>query len=466
MSETRWLWWFIWTAAACFFCLSWQRVRGASLNSGAIGNVVFSTPGWILDLPLADQSRCRRLAMYQLAITNQATVSAETEAARITAEDDSVLASWLVLPDCDPETNIRWIITRDSTFAEKPLVLARVGGVVGANLAAADANLDLFLSSGREPIELRFLLPSAGDTVRLGSAQTSPWLTTIGLDLVDLDSWGDVLTALLPTSTESVGFEYRISSGSQPTPTQTKPLADCLAMADLFFTQPSSRCWQLPGQQRYWPVRALTGQNLFALYPNDTLTPLSLPPAVKPTQAGEVVISEVMWAGSFNGEQSVSNDEWLELANPTNQRFNLRGAKIEHAVMGGNTLLINVELVIEPYGYVVIGRLAGNKTQLARDADWVTSSLSLNNDQAELVLRAQNGVELDHTPAGSWQAGRNDAVLQKRAAAQRLHLNLPGDDWSNWSTCAIDSPACLAVTRFWRSNLGQNQGTPWQPSVL
>ncbi len=135
--------------------------------------------------------------------------------------------------------------------------------------------------------------------------------------------------------------------------------------------------------------------------------------------------------------------------------------------MAGGTLLVNVDLFLEPYGLIIIGRRGGANTELARDPDWVTTELSLNNNGAQLVLRAQNGIELDRTPVGSWLAGKNDTATKIRASAQRRQLNLSGIDWNNWGDCAGElAQACLVRGHFWRSGNRANLATPWQPNVL
>lgn len=201
--------------------------------------------------------------------------------------------------------------------------------------------------------------------------------------------------------------------------------------------------------------------------PGSTLRPAAV--TTRPLQRGEVIFSEVMWMGSYRGEESFSTDEWLELYNTTDQVLQLQGCELRNLSSSGGSVFIDQPLVISPYGVVVIGRKAGTETQLARTPDLVAHfTLSNAGAQGELWCGQH---QIDALPLGEWKAGQNDTDNHRRSSAQRRWPRQREDhpsEWSDWGECTQEnSAACLRLSQqSWQQPNTQNWATPWLPPVL
>ncbi len=127
---------------------------------------------------------------------------------------------------------------------------------------------------------------------------------------------------------------------------------------------------------------ALMGQPLFA----------------KAAMPSGVYISEVGWAGSSKSQA----DEWLELANATDEPVDVSLWAIEGAGTSGSTLTIPNGSVIEPYTIFLIANYdaAHEKSTLATVPDYSTTALSLSNSTFKLTLRNAAGVAVDEVGDG------------------------------------------------------------------
>lgn len=226
----------------------------------------------------------------------------------------------------------------------------------------------------------------------------------------------------------------------------------CHTLANLFWPNHSEPC-TFVGESGFSELSSYT-ENIDA-------DDFSLP---KPQ---EVLISEVNWAGSFAGSENLANDEWIELMNLTPEPLRLSGTIITNAVSGGGNLVLPENLVLSPYGWVVIARLGPEVSRLTRSADWVAPQLSLSNSEASHIWKLPDGSVLDQTPTGSWKKGLNTLSPPQRASAQRRLIGpYPGDSWLSWKTCPTDDAT------FWCRELSTQNllpdshlfASPWQAS--
>lgn len=177
-------------------------------------------------------------------------------------------------------------------------------------------------------------------------------------------------------------------------------------------------------------------------------------------EAGDVVINEVMWMGST----ASGVDEWIELRNMTDDEIDISGWKIEKALSGGGTLIIDPNSTIPAQGYFVIARYpsSGSSSDLNIVPDmYPVTNLSLgNSDNGHLLLKDAGTTDIDEAKGNSWPAGEKDTVKQ---SMQRK--STPGDGLltENWSTCTDNG--CQSGT-FWKTAGGNNYGTPGAVNIF
>lgn len=185
-------------------------------------------------------------------------------------------------------------------------------------------------------------------------------------------------------------------------------------------------------------------------------------------QPGELFISEVNWAGSYRGTQSLTTDEWIELYNATADPLLLDGSQLHGVLSSQEALALPASAIVPPFGYWILGRLASGSSVLSRDPDWVVPSLRLNNEQSGLVLKSSDGTVLDAIPSGAWQAGTNDTAHGKRASAQRFFDDTaPTTAWSSWGSCLQIDSQCGTTPIVWLDPdaIGFTGATPWAASL-
>lgn len=184
------------------------------------------------------------------------------------------------------------------------------------------------------------------------------------------------------------------------------------------------------------------------------------------TQAGEILITEVMWAGSYQGSHSVASDEWIEFYNPTDRYWQLSDLQLFNAAYGDLPLDFPDQSFLPPYSYTVLGGESAARSQLKIPSDFYVPGLLLSNSQAGLQLRTKQGTVIDGLPAGQWQAGQNDAGLQQRASAQKIRPDLPTNQWTSWQTCQLRNVPPASESAFWKDVARANNcGTPGSPSI-
>lgn len=220
----------------------------------------------------------------------------------------------------------------------------------------------------------------------------------------------------------------------------------------------ASLWWALEKKRCTFPLRSGYSELKNKL---DSLTP----PLAQTPEPGQVLITEVNWAGSFASVENLANDEWIEIMNLTPEALNLSGLLLDKATSGGGTLQFPSTLILPPYGLIVISRLAESSSRLLAQADWVTPSLSISNSEASLVLRKADGTVLDRTPTGVWKKGTNILSPPQRASIQRRLISpWPGDSWLSWKTCPADDISGLC-SQLSLQNLKPDShlfASPWQ----
>lgn len=232
------------------------------------------------------------------------------------------------------------------------------------------------------------------------------------------------------------------------------------------------RAPRLPGQREtfqirlnaqhsedYLAVASFDCQNNFSGLESGSLVRFVSPPVVKDLP-GEVVINEIMWMGS----SVAASDEWLELRNMTDQDISLDGWVIEGA---GSTaepdLRLPAQTVLPAHKFFLISNYStgDENSALLHPPDWVTTTLHLHNSGETLILKNDQGLEIDRTPLAQndWPEGEN--TDQKRSM-ERNPLPGDGSQARNWRTCL--SKSCFdARSLYWQqmgSQTGSNFGSP------
>ncbi len=283
------------------------------------------------------------------------------------------------------------------------------------------------------------------------------------------------LSAMFPwTMLSSMGgapFEVRAAQTTYLPPySQTLPVS-CQTMGDWFFPYREDGCFVASSQ----PVavdRSSFGSmgintQLYIARKGKTLVPLPEQTALRPDSKGQIIISEVMWAGSYFNGQARDLDQWIEFQNISDEPLNLQGVKIRGIKAVGD-YSFNLGEVIPARGYFVLGSRARNNSSLSQAAHLVTDFvLPLAGKQIQLI--SSQGDLLDQTPSGAWPAGYQDVSSRTRASMQRRWPSLPGDDPVSWGHCQRDEGVdrCTALTKdLWKGSPGENLATPFQKNVL
>ncbi len=201
-----------------------------------------------------------------------------------------------------------------------------------------------------------------------------------------------------------------------------------------------------------------------AVYAKRGDTYIKIIPLAKVPEVEELLITEVMWMGSYNGTVSNANDEWIELFNNSSSTLNLEGVQIAGAGLQGEKLFIPADYLLPPFTFFIVGRYSVENSQLARTPDWVTSRLRISNSNCSIQLLSADEILLDELPSGKWQVGTNDTTNMIRASVQRTFFDLPGSDWSSWVDCSIQECIPGSDSQWKIQNPMRNFGTPWRAS--
>ena len=193
---------------------------------------------------------------------------------------------------------------------------------------------------------------------------------------------------------------------------------------------------------------------------------IALIPESKLPQPSELLITEVMWMGSYDQETSLARDEWIELFNNSEHTLDLEGVQLVNAGVAGQTIIIPADYLLPPFTFFIIGASSVENSQLARNPDWVNSQLSLSNSDSSLQLLSSASEVLDTLPGGKWQAGVNDTTQHLRLSAQRTFFEEPGSSWNSWTNCQPNTCLFLNLHNWKTQDPPHNFGTPWEASVF
>lgn len=258
-------------------------------------------------------------------------------------------------------------------------------------------------------------------------------------------------------------LSWALTAGT-PTLAQLLPLPGCSSFGEVFLPA----AFRTDCEVRDQPVFYSLPQGKRWVQRESAVYPLQGTALQKPSEPGDITISEVSWAGSFYGDTHVATDQWLEVFNPTQTTWNLSGVRFTSLGIFSEELRVSSTVVIPPGGYVIVGRLSASETRLDRQADIKFSNLRVPKTLLGVKLLSSQGEVLDQLPDGEWQAGILDSEQKITKTAQRVHPSLPGNQWSSWQHCdSLLEEKCMGEnTREWKQKNTQNIGTPWNPSLL
>ena len=184
--------------------------------------------------------------------------------------------------------------------------------------------------------------------------------------------------------------------------------------------------------------------------PSDTTLDDISDPWINP---GDVVINELMWMGTSGS----TSDQYLELRNTTDQDIDISDWVIQGAGFAGSDLTIPSGSIITAFGYFLITNLnPSDPLSKLHDTnvtpDWITSSLTLLNTDAQYTLLDNTSFTIDVADDGldTPFAGQNYYSMERNAT--------PGDGTaaSNWHTIFDDS---IEMQNYWDSGSSE-KGTP------
>ncbi len=136
-----------------------------------------------------------------------------------------------------------------------------------------------------------------------------------------------------------------------------------------------------------------------------------------------VIITEIMQNPSMVTD---ANGEWFELYNPGEDSLNLSGWTISD--LDNDSHVISSDLVIPPFGYVVLGRNGDFTTNGGVFVDYDYNGINLANGSDELILISSDGVFSDFV---AWDNGETFPDPEGASMAL-LDPNMDNNVGSNW----------------------------------
>jgi hypothetical protein len=152
------------------------------------------------------------------------------------------------------------------------------------------------------------------------------------------------------------------------------------------------------------------------------------------TTCAQVVISEVMWAGT----DVSSADEWLRIVNITDDVVLLDGWSITKKGSDGSQVpmvLFEEDAELRPGQVFLISNYPQSKSALSEEPDVVTSSVSLTNTKLLLQVLDAAGEVIDTVDDGvgvPFAGGKNPFAMM-----MRIDLNASGEQKTNWKSIAL-----------------------------
>jgi hypothetical protein len=152
------------------------------------------------------------------------------------------------------------------------------------------------------------------------------------------------------------------------------------------------------------------------------------------TAGAQVVISEVMWAGT----EVSSADEWLRVVNISDENVSLDGWSItKRGSDGGQVAMILFEedAELSPGQVFLISNYPASQSALTQEPDLVTSSVSLTNTKLLLQVVDSDGEVIDTVDDGVGvpMAGGKDPF----SVMTRIDLHASGEEKTNWNSVPL-----------------------------
>jgi len=186
----------------------------------------------------------------------------------------------------------------------------------------------------------------------------------------------------------------------------------------------------LLGTHSFFSDRGLSTTDTFTaalLFPSPS--PTSTPVASNP---GDVVINEINWSGN----NTDSDDEWIELRNMTASPINLNGWTITNLGQDVDITITDPSAVISPNGYFLITKENKTDSRINVDTNLVISNIALRDLGEQLILKDPTSGSIDTAnTTGAWFAGTHVLLSPSPTPAKSMERkDSPGDGTigSNW----------------------------------
>ena len=129
------------------------------------------------------------------------------------------------------------------------------------------------------------------------------------------------------------------------------------------------------------------------------------------------------------GTVSSSNDEWLELFNPTSSSADISEWQLKSLTDNSPDVAIGASKSIEPFGFFLFERTADTTVSDISADQIYTGALSNNGEVLELRDKNGNLQDLVSSSADGWYAGENDG----KYLMERIDPASQGDNPANWA---------------------------------
>ena len=176
---------------------------------------------------------------------------------------------------------------------------------------------------------------------------------------------------------------------------------------------------------------------------------------------GDVVINELMWAGSTVD----SNDEWIELRNMTSNPIDLSGWQISKLVSSEDPMLTIPSGIIPANGYFLISKFSKDSLSSALNVmGLVDTGVGLRNSNMQIKLYSgsispANLIDVADDGSGVPLKGHDNGIAGPRQSMSRNAIPGDGTQASSWYTDITSNS-----TAYWDSADG-NYGTPGGQNV-
>ena len=396
--------------------------------------------------------------------------------------DDPVLEIIFYSGNTDDDQNQSWLYIDNLTTAE-----ARVGNSEVLSLSASDSNSGVAsteyslngitwssgttinassLSSGSNTVYFR-------STDNAGNTESAKTRT-----IIKNSTAPDTITDLLATATskQTIDLDWTApgdNGGIDQVSLYDIRYSDSEILDDTDFNAatkaPNPPAPSLPGEFENFTVTGLDSDTeyFFAIKSSDAVqnwsavsnspSDITLDQIADPwINYGDVVINELMWMGTSTS----TADEFLELRNLTDQDIDMEGWVIEGAALAGGDLTLPAGSIIPAQGYFLITNFdpPTNPSSQLHDtnvaSDWVTTSLTLVNTDAQYTLTDDTSFVLDTVDDGDGTPFAGDSSLYY--SMERNSTPGEGTEASNWHTIFDDS---AEVSNYW-DNGSSAKGTP------